>query len=85
MIETNAREFARHFPRFRAQAAAGQTVRIRAPDGTFLLVREPRGIAAGDFLNRLTAGPARGLFDEGGADAVEEGRRRAAPARSPWP
>ncbi len=84
MIETNARDFSRNFSRYRAKAARGETVRILSPDGTFLLIREPRGITGAEFLKKLNRSASKGFLDSEGAERIEEGRRRAEPARSPW-
>ncbi len=84
MIETNARDFSRNFSRYRAHAARGETVRIHSPDGVFLLAREPKGITGGDLLKKLNRSASKGIFDSAGSARIEEGRRQAAPARSPW-
>lgn len=84
MIETNARDFSRNFSRYRAHAARGETVRIHGPDGVFLLAREPNGITGGELLKRLNRSASKGFLDSAGAARIEEGRRKAAPARSPW-
>jgi hypothetical protein len=84
MIEVTTREFTRRFPKFRALAARGESIRVASPDGAFIFSRESNGIRAGEFLKRLEASRRRGVFDEGGADAVEKARSGAKPARSPW-
>lgn len=83
--ETNAREFARNFARYRRAAARGGKVLISAPDGVFSLIRESRGMTGSDLLARLGAlRPGRGLFPAGGADRIEAAERTKTPARSPW-
>jgi hypothetical protein len=84
-METNAREFARHFARYRRAAARGEKVRISAPDGVFVLARESPGMTGAELLARLDRlPPGRGLFPAGGAERIESGRREKKPARSPW-
>ena len=84
-METNARDFARHFARFRRAAARGEKVRISAPDGVFVLVRESPGMTGADLLARLgRLRPGRGLFPAGGAERIEARGRTETPARSPW-
>ena len=84
-METNAREFARNFARYRAAAARGETVRITAPDGVFLLTREKRGITGGEllaWLNQLE--PGKGFLPPGGAEAIEDGWKHKTMAKNPW-
>jgi hypothetical protein len=84
-METNAREFARNFARYRRAAARGEKVLISAPDGVFSLIRESRGMTGSDLLARLgSLRPGRGLFPAGGADRIEAAGRPKTPARSPW-
>jgi hypothetical protein len=84
-METNTREFARHFAHYRKAAARGEKVRISAPDGVFVLTRESPGITGADLLARLNRlRPGRGLFSAGGADRIEATGRTKTPARSPW-
>jgi hypothetical protein len=84
-MNTNARDFARNFARYRAIAARGEKIRIAAPDGIFVLTREKSGVTGADLLERLDRlPPGSGLFDEGGADRIEAGRRTGRPAKSPW-
>jgi hypothetical protein len=84
-METNAREFARHFARFRGAAARGEKVRISAADGVFVLARESPGMTGADLLARLgRLRPGQGLFPVGGAERIEAGRRTKTLARSPW-
>src|SRR5277367_3036757 len=84
-METNAREFARNFSRYRRAAARGETVRITAPDGIFLLRRESSGMTGADLLARLDRLPAGGgLFPKGGTDRIEAKIRSKTAARSPW-
>jgi hypothetical protein len=81
-METNTREFARHFARYRRAAARGETIRISAPDGVFVLTRESKGMTGADLLARLQ--PGRGLFPTGGIERIEESRLKKTQARSPW-
>ncbi len=84
-METNARDFARNFARYRAIAARGERIRITAPDGVFVLAREKRGITGADLLERLGRLPAgKGFLGDGGAERIEAGRRPGRPAKSPW-
>jgi hypothetical protein len=84
-METNAREFARHFARYRRAAARGEKVRISAPDGVFVLTRESGGMTGADLLARLgRLRPGHGLFPSGGAERIEAGGQTKTPARSPW-
>ena len=84
-METNTREFARHFARYRRAAARGEKVRISSPDGVFVLTRESPGMSGADLLARLgRLAPGRGLFPAGGAERIESGSREKTPARSPW-
>jgi hypothetical protein len=84
-METDAREFARHFARFRRAAARGEKVSISAPDSVFVLARESPGMTGADLLARLgRLRPGKGLFPVGGAERIEAGRRTKTPARSPW-
>ena len=84
-METNAREFARNFARFRRAAARGEKVRISAPDGVFVLARESLGVTGAELLARLgRLRPGRGLFPAGGAERIEAGGQTKKPARSPW-
>jgi hypothetical protein len=84
-MEINAREFARHFARYRRAAARGEKVRISAPDGVFVLRRESPGVTGAELLARMSRlEPRRGLFPPGGAERIEAGSRAKTPARSPW-
>ena len=81
MIETTTREFTRRFAEFRAKAAMGESIRITSPDGSFVFMKESRGIRAVDLLERIGKS---GIFDEGGAERIESARAAVKPARSPW-
>jgi hypothetical protein len=84
-MNINAREFARHFARYRRAAARGEKVRISAPDGVFILMRESPGVTGADLLTRMGRLPAGyGLFSAGGAERIETGSQTKTPARSPW-
>jgi hypothetical protein len=84
-METNTREFARHFAHYRRVAARGETVRISAPDGIFILTRESPGMTGSDLLARLgRMRPGHGMFFAGGAERIEASRRTKTVARSPW-
>lgn len=84
-METNTREFARHFARYRRAASRGEKVRISAPDGIFALTRESEGLTGADLLARLgRLRPGHGLFPTGGAERIEARERKKTPARSPW-
>ena len=84
-METNTREFARHFARYRRVAASGENVRISAPDGVFILTRESPGMTGADLLARLSRlPPGRGLFPVGGAERIEAGVEKKTLAQSPW-
>jgi hypothetical protein len=84
-METNTREFARHFARYRRAAARGEKVLISAPDGKFAFTRESGGLTGAALLARLERlRPGRGLFPAGGAERIEAGEGKQAPARSPW-
>jgi len=84
-METNARDFARNFARYRAAAARGEKVRITAPDGVFVLMREKTGTTGADLLARLARlEPGAGFLDRGGAESIEAGLRMKTPAKSPW-
>ena len=84
-METNTREFARHFARYRRAAARGEKVRISASDGVFVLTRESPGMTGADLLVRLgRLPPGRGLFPAGGAERIESESRQKTTARSPW-
>jgi hypothetical protein len=84
-METNARNFARNFARYRAAAARGETVRITAPDGVFLLTREKKGITGREllaWLNQLE--PGKGFLSPGGDDLIEAGWKNKTMAKNPW-
>lgn len=84
-METNEHDFARNFARYRAVAARGEKVRITAPDGVFVLMREKTGTTGADLLARLgRLDPGAGFLDRDGAERIEVGRRTKSPARSPW-
>ena len=84
-METNTREFARHFAHYRRAAARGEKVRISAPDGIFILSRESPGVTGADLLARLgRLRPGQGLFPAGGADRIEAAGKNKTTARSPW-
>lgn len=84
MIEVSTREFTRRFSHYRQKAAGGESVRITSPDGAFVFAKEARGIRAGDFIEHIRSKHKHGLFDEGGAEAIEDSRTRTKPAVSPW-
>lgn len=81
-MNTNAREFARNFARYRRIAATGEPVRISAPDGVFLLVRQGAGMTGAALLERAARLPAgRGFFPSKGLKRVERSLSlRQAPA-----
>lgn len=84
-METNTREFARHFARYRRVAARGEDVRISARDGVFVFTRESPGVTGAGLLARLNRlPPGRGLFSAGGAERIESAGKRKTLARSPW-
>jgi hypothetical protein len=84
-MEINTREFARHFARYRRAAARGEKVRISAPDGVFVLIRESPAMTGAELLTRLSGlRPGRGLFPAGGAERIEAGHRTKTAAHSPW-
>jgi len=84
-METNARNFARNFSRYRAAAARGEKVRITARDGVFVLMREKTETTGADLLARLERMDAgAGFLDRGGAERIMAGRRTRSPAKSPW-
>lgn len=84
MIEVTTREFTRNFAELRAKAASGESVRVTSPDGSFLFSREPRGMTGAALLARMDALPGTGVFDDGGAEAIDATRDSAEPAQSPW-
>jgi hypothetical protein len=60
-------------------------VRISAPDGVFILVRESPGMTGSALLARLARLPrGRGLFPVGGAKRIAAGKQSKVLARSPW-
>jgi len=81
MIETTTRDFTRNFSDYRIKAAGGESIRIQSPDGVFLFIREPRGLRAGDLLERVES---TGFLAKGGAERIESARTEAVPAGSPW-
>ena len=83
-METTAREFARNFRKLRAIAARGKTVRVRAPDGVYLFMREKSAKTCGTVLAGLDAYAGRGFLTKTGAAAIEQAKRKPMPARSPW-
>jgi hypothetical protein len=84
MVKTNARNFARNFAEYRAAAARGETVRIAAPDGIFLLTREKTGLTGTGLLAKLSTLPPGGFLGKDGGRRILEGKRRKILARSPW-
>ena len=78
-METNARDFSRHFARYRSAAARGEKIRISAPDGVFILMRETTGLTGAELLE-----PGKGIFSRGGGERIEAARLRKTIARSPW-
>lgn len=83
-MDTTAREFARNFRKIRAAAARGKTVRVKAPEGTYLFTREKPAKTCGAVLEGLATYTGRGFLTDEGATALEAAKRRPAPARSPW-
>ena len=83
-METTAREFARNFRKLRAAAARGKTVRVTAPDGVYLFMREKPAKTCGAVLAGLATYAGRGFLTEEGAAAIEAAKRKPVPARSPW-
>jgi hypothetical protein len=84
-METNTREFARNFARYRRIASLGEKVRVSSPDGVFVFAREGPGMTASDLLARLgRLKPGKGLFPAGGTERIEDGARMKRPAHSPW-
>lgn len=82
-METTARDFTRNFRKLRAAAARGRTVRVTAPEGTYLFIREASAKTCGNVLEKLAAWRGRGFLTEDGARAIAAGRRRVL-AKSPW-
>ena len=84
-MDTSTREFARRFAHYRRIAARGEKVRISSPDGVFVFAREGPGMTGAELLARLDRlPPGEGLFPSGGAERIEAGKGKRAPARSPW-
>ena len=83
-METTAREFARNFRKLRAAAARGKTVRVTAPDGVYLFMREKPAKTCGAVLAGLATYAGRGFLTEEGAAAFEAAKRKPVPARSSW-
>lgn len=83
-METTAREFARNFRKLRAAAARGRTVRIKAPEGVYLFMREKPAKTCGAVLAALGTYAGRGFLTEEGASDLERTKRHPRPARSPW-
>jgi hypothetical protein len=83
-METTAREFARNFRRLRAAAARGKIVRVKAPDGVYLFMREKPAKTCGTVLEGLAAYAGRGFLTDAGAAAIATSKRKPAPAKSPW-
>ncbi len=83
-METTARDFTRNFRRLRAIAARGKTVRVTAPEGVYLFVREKSGRTCGDVLSALARYRKRGFLTAAGARRLENLKRHPAAAKSPW-
>ncbi len=83
-MDTTAREFARNFRKHRAVAARGKTVRVKAPDGVYLFMREKPAKTCGAVLEGLAAYAGHGFLTEEGAAAIEVAKRKPVPAKSPW-
>ncbi len=83
-MNTTAREFARNFRQARAVAARGKTVRVKAPEGTYLFTRENPAKTCRAVLEGLAAYSGRGFLTDDGAAAIAAAKRRPAAARSPW-
>jgi hypothetical protein len=83
-METTARDFTRNFRKLRAAAARGRTVRVTAPEGTYLFIREASAKTCGGVLASLATWQGRGFLREDGARAITDGRRRRVLAKSPW-
>ena len=83
-METTAREFTRNFRQLRAAAARGQIVRVRAPDGVFLFMREKSAKTCGSVIEGLKVYAGKGFLTEEGATALAATKRKPAKAVSPW-
>ena len=83
-METTAREFARNFRKLRAAAARGKTVRVRAPDGVYLFMREKPAKTCSSGLEGLATYAGHGFLTKEGAAAIEGSKRKTVPAKSPW-
>ncbi len=83
-MDTTAREFARNFRKLRALAARGKTVRVKAPEGVYLFIREKPAKTCGVVLAGLEAYAGRGFLTDAGAEALKAVKRTPAPAKSPW-
>ena len=83
-MDTTAREFTRNFPKLRAAAARGKTVRVKAADGIYLFMREKSAKTCGAVLAGLATYAGRGFLTEEGAATIEAVKRKPAPAKSPW-
>ena len=83
-METTAREFIRNFRKFRATAARGKTVRVKAPEGVYLFAREKQVKTCGAVLEGLATYAGRGFLTAGGAATIEKMKRKPVPVSSPW-
>jgi hypothetical protein len=83
-METTAREFTRKFRQIRSVAARGRVVRVHAPDGVYLFLREKPSRTCGAVLEGLADYAGRGFLTPEGAAGLERAKRQPPPARSPW-
>lgn len=83
-METTAREFARNFRKIRAAAARGKVVRVKAPEGVYIFTREKPTRTCGSVMEGLSSCEGRGFLTDDGVKAIESGKRKSTPARSPW-
>jgi hypothetical protein len=83
-METTARDFTRNFRKLRAMAARGKTVRVTAPEGVYVFVREQTNKTCGTVLDRLDRYRGKGFLSPAGAARLEESKRRPTLAKSPW-
>ena len=83
-MTTTAREFTRKFREIRAIAARGRTVRVTAPEGVYVFVREKSHKTCGGVLAGLEHYRGRGFLTQGGLAAIAASKGRPTPAKSPW-
>jgi len=82
-METTVREFIRNFRKYRQAVTRGKILRVKTPEGIFLLFREKPVKTCGTVLEELVAYAGRGFLTETGATTLESSQQKPTGSSSP--